>query len=80
MLREVTVKIGLERIDTQEGMTVEAIMNKILQDLINTGEVASFIDDIIVEIEENEGHDEVVEKVVRRLAENNLYIKPEKCK
>ena len=80
MLREVTVKIGLERIDTQEGMTVEAMMNKILQDLINTGEVASFIDDIIVGIEENEGHDEVVEKVVRRLAENNLYIKPEKCK
>ena len=47
MLREVTVKIGLERIDTQEGMTVEAMMNEILQDLINTGEVASFIDNTI---------------------------------
>ena len=30
---------------------LQTIMNKILWDLINTGEVASFIDDIIVEIE-----------------------------
>jgi len=27
-----------------------------------------------------EGYDELVEEVVKRLAENNLYIKPEKCK
>jgi len=27
MLREVTVKIGLERIDTQKGVTVEAFLN-----------------------------------------------------
>jgi len=56
------------------------IMNKILQDLINTGEVASFISNIIVGTEEKEGYDEVVEEVVKRLVENNLYIKPEKCK
>ena len=55
-------------------------MNKILQDLINTGEVASFIDDMIVEMEEEEEYDEVVEEVVRRLVENDLYIKPEKYK
>ena len=54
-------------------------MNEILQDLINTGKVASFIDNIIIEMEEEEGHDELVE-VVRRLAENNLYVKPKKCK
>ena len=58
----------------------QTIINKILQDLINTGEVASFIDDIIVEIEEEERHDEVVEEVVKRLVENNLYIKLEKYK
>jgi len=55
-------------------------MNEILQNLINTGEVASFIDDIIVGIEEEEEHDEVVEEVVKRLVENNLYIKLEKYK
>jgi len=27
-----------------------------------------------------EEYNEIVEKVVKRLAENNLYIKPEKCK
>jgi len=27
-----------------------------------------------------EGHDEVVEEIVRRLVENNLYVKSEKCK
>ena len=58
----------------------QTMMNKILQDLINTGEVASFIDDMIVEMEEEEEYDEVVEEVVRRLVENDLYIKPEKYK
>jgi len=46
--------------------------------LINTREVLSFIDNIIVEIEEKERYDEVVEEIVKRLAENNLYIKAEK--
>jgi len=56
------------------------MMNRILQDLINTGKVASFIDDIIIGMEEEEGHNELVEEVVRRLVENDLYIKPEKYK
>ena len=47
--------------------------------MINIGEVISFIDDIIVGMEEEE-HDELVEEVVKRLAENNLYVKLEKCK
>jgi len=34
--------------------------------LINTS-VVSFIDDVIVGTEEEEGHDKVVEKVVKRL-------------
>jgi len=42
--------------------------------------VASFIDDIIVEIEEEKGHDKVVEEVIKRLAENDLYVKLEKYK
>ena len=51
-----------------------------LCDLINTREVASFIDDIIVGIKKEEGHNKVVEEVLKRLTENDLYIKPEKCK
>ena len=42
--------------------TFQMIMNEILWDLINTGEVASFIDNVIVETEEEEGHNEVREK------------------
>ena len=55
-------------------------MNRILWNLINTRKGVSFIDNVIVGIEQEEGHDEVVEKIVKRLAENDLYVKPEKCK
>jgi len=56
------------------------MMNKLLRDLINMGKVAVFIDDVIVGTETEEGHDEVVAKVIRRLEENNLYVKLEKYK
>jgi len=59
--------------------TFQTMMNEILRDLINTGKVASFIDDILVRIEEEKEHDEVVEEVVRKLTEKNLYVKLEKC-
>jgi len=39
----------------------------------------SFIDDVIVGTQKEEGHNEIVEEVVKKLAENNLYMKPEKC-
>ena len=55
-------------------------MNEILWDLINTEKVASFIDDVIIGTEMKKGHDKIVEKVVKRLVENNLYVKPKKCK
>ena len=65
---------------TNSPVIFQIIINEILQHLISTREVVSFIDNIIVGTEEEEGHDEVVEKVVKRLAENSLYIKPEKYK
>jgi len=55
-------------------------MSNILQDLINTGGVTSFIDNVIMGTEKKEKYNELVEKVIKRLAENNLYIKLEKCK
>ena len=55
------------------------MMMKISQNLINTGEIVRFINDIIIGMEEEEEH-KVVEEVVKRLAANNLYIKLEKCK
>jgi len=61
-------------------VTFQTIINEILWDLINTGEVVNFIDDIIVGTKEEEGYNEVVEEVVKQLAENNLYVKPERYK
>jgi len=55
-------------------------MNEILWDLINTGKVASFINNVIVGTKDEEEHDDIVAEVVKRLVENNLYVKPEKCK
>ena len=60
--------------------TFQAMMNELLRDLINTGKVAAFIDDMIVEMETEEKHNELVAEVIKRLEENNLYVKPEKCK
>ena len=35
---------------------------------------------MIIETNKEEGHDKLVKKVVKRLVENNLYMKPEKYK
>jgi len=39
-LREVTVKIGLERIDTQEGITVEALLDSRATGLVMSSKFA----------------------------------------
>ena len=65
---------------TNFSATFQTIMNKILWNLINIRKVASFIGEVIVGIEGEKGHDEVIEEVVKRLVENDLYVKPEECK
>ena len=60
--------------------TFQTMINKLLRELINTRKVAVFIDNVIVGTEEKEGHDKMVAEVVKRLEENDLYVKPEKCK
>ena len=55
------------------------MMNDLLRDLVVEEKVAVFIDDIMVATETEKGHDEIVEEVLRRLEENNLFVKPEKC-
>jgi len=57
----------------------QAMMNDLLRDLVVEEKVAVFIDDVMVATETEEGHDEIVEEVLRRLEENNLFVKPEKC-
>ena len=64
---------------TNSPATFQAMMNEILRDLINEGKVAAFVDDVLVGTETEEEHNEIVEEVLRRLEENDLYVKPEKC-
>jgi len=59
--------------------TFQVMMNEILRDLISKGKVAAFVDDVLVGTETEEEHNEIVEEILRRLEENNLYVKPEKC-
>jgi len=65
---------------TNSPATFQAMMNNLFRDLINQGDTTTFIDDILVATETKEGHDELVEEVLRRLEENDLFVKPEKCK
>ena len=49
-------------------------MNEILRDLINEGKITAFIDSILVRTEMEKGHDKIVEKILKRLEENDLYV------
>ena len=55
------------------------MMNDLLRDMIEKGEVAVFIDDVMIETETEKGHDEIIEEVLRKMEENDLFVKPEKC-
>ena len=57
----------------------QGMMNEIMRDLINEGKVAVFVDDVLVGTDSKEDHDEIVAEVLKRLEENDLYIKSEKC-
>jgi len=64
---------------TNSPATFQTMMNEILRDLINEGKVAVFVNDVLVGTETEKGHDKIVEEILRRLEENDLYIKLEKC-
>jgi len=58
--------------------TFQMIMNDLFHNMINQEDTVTFIDNIIVTIETEEGH-ELVEEVLKRLEKNDLFVKPEKC-
>jgi len=65
---------------TNSPTTFQTIVNDLFRDLINQGDTATFINNILVATDTEEGHDKLVEEVLKRLEENNLFVKPEKCK
>jgi len=64
---------------TNSPATFQGMMNKILRDMVNKGKVVVFMDNVLIGTEMEEGHNELVEEVLKRLEENDLYVKPEKC-
>ena len=60
--------------------TFQTMMNNLFWDLINQRDMATFIIDILVATDTEEGHDKLVNEVLRRLEENDLFVKPEKYK
>ena len=56
----------------------QAMMNDLLRNLVVEEKIVVFIDDVMIAIETEKGHNEIVEEVLRRLEENDLFVKPEK--
>ena len=65
---------------TNSPATFQTMINNLFHNMINQGNTATFIDNIIVAMDIKDGHDKIVEEVLRRLEENNLFVKPEKCR
>ena len=63
---------------TNSPATFQEMMNDLLRDLVVEEKIAVFIDNVMIATEIEEGHDEIVEEVLRRLEENDLFVKPEK--
>jgi len=60
--------------------TFQRMMNDLFRDLINQENMATFIDDILVATKTEEEYNELVKEIQKRLEENDLFVKPEKCK
>ena len=58
--------------------TFQAMINDILRDLIDIGDVVTFINDILVGTENKRRHNEIVEGILKKIETNDLYIKPKK--
>ncbi|THH05355.1 hypothetical protein EW146_g9923 [Bondarzewia mesenterica] len=64
---------------TNSPATFQTMMNELFKDLIMTGEVIIYMDDILVATIHMKRHRELVNEILSRLAGNDLFLKPEKC-
>ena len=56
----------------------QTMINEILRDMINERKVLAFVNDILIKIEIEEGHNKIAKEILRKLEKNNLYVKLEK--
>ena len=64
---------------TNSPTTFQSIMDHIFRDLINTGKVSVYINDIVIHTKTLEEHRRITKEVLEILWTNKLYIKLEKC-
>jgi len=53
--------------------------DKLTSHIPGKGKVVAFVDDMLVGTEIEERYNEIVEEILKRLEENDLYVKLEKC-
>jgi len=64
---------------TNSPPTFQNMMNNVFKDVIDKSIVIVFIDNILIFTDDEEHHDEIVEEVLKRLKETDLFLRPEKC-
>ena len=65
---------------TNSSAAFQTIINDLFCNLINQEDTAIFVDDILVATDIEERYNKLVEEMLKRLEENDLFVKPEKCK
>jgi hypothetical protein len=60
--------------------TFQAMMDDYFRDMIDEGWIAIYMDDILIHARTKEDLEKRTKRVLKRLKEHNLYLKPEKCK
>jgi hypothetical protein len=64
---------------TNSPATFQTMMNDIFSDMISEGVVVVYLDDILIFTKDLDEHCRITQWVLRRLAEHELYLRPEKC-
>jgi hypothetical protein len=64
---------------TNSPATFQTMMNDIFTDMISEGVVVVYLDDILIFTKDLEEHCRITHQVLGRLAEHQLYLRPEKC-
>jgi hypothetical protein len=60
--------------------TFQAMMDDYFRDMIDEGWIAIYMDDILIHARTKEDLEKRTKRVLERLKEHDLYLKPEKCK
>jgi hypothetical protein len=64
---------------TNSPATFQTMMNDIFTNMILEGVVVVYLDDILIFMKDLDEHRQITHQVLRRLAEHQLYLRPEKC-